>query len=77
MIHITFTSVRATPDREGKRYVRAVVKGTEYAWCVQDAKDKRYDVQQGTCSADDLPADVRQAADDRQSYIPSYVDWPR
>lgn len=51
--------------------------GSEYAWCVRDKMDHRYDVQQGLCHADDLPVQVRKAADARYGEIPSYVEWPR
>lgn len=63
--------------REGDRFVRTVRLGSEYAWCVRDKMDHRYDVQQGLCHADDLPVQVRKAADARYGEIPSYVEWPR
>jgi hypothetical protein len=79
MITILFQAKACHPKRLGDRFVRAIgnCRGvTGYAWCVRDALDKRYDVQQGTCDADDLPEDVRKAADAQRMYIPSYVEWP-
>lgn len=74
MIEATYTSDK-NPRRHGDRFVRAVVPGKNYAWCVRDALDHRYDVQQGTCDAEDLPDDVRKAADKRYGFSPSYVEW--
>jgi hypothetical protein len=32
---------------------------------------------EGTCDADDLPADVKQAADELKNTWPNYVVWPK
>jgi len=42
-------------SRIGDRFVRTVRLGDHYAWCIRDAVDHRYDVQQGFCDRDDLP----------------------
>lgn len=75
MITILFTTTKQW--RPGDRFVRTVRLGAQYAWCIRDAVDRRYDVQQGTCDAGDLPVDVRKAADARYGYVPSYVEWPK
>ena len=54
-----------------------IAGGRRYAWIIRDALDLRYDIQQGTCDADDLPAEVRGAADALLGHAFSYVDWPR
>lgn len=74
---ISVTYVARILGREGDRFVRTVRLGSEYAWCIRHATDHRYDVAQGFCHADDLPVDVRRAADARHGEIPSYVEWPK
>lgn len=79
MIKTTYT---ARGDKiEGKRFVRAVFTNDPafqyYAWCICSGGNKRYDLQQGTCDAHDLPADVRGAADRMLGHAFSYVEWPR
>ena len=77
-IRVMYHSHRADmPQRVGGRFVRTVKPGIEYAWCVRDAVDKRYDVQQGFCGAEDVPESIRNAADERQGHCPSYVEWPK
>ena len=61
---------------EGARMVRASIEGG-YAWLIRDALDLRYDIAQGTCAAEDLPDDVRLAADVMRGHAYGYVDWPR
>lgn len=58
------------------RYVRYCGAG-EYRFC-EVGQDRRFDQAQGTCSIDDLPADVAMAAISRhnEGVWPSYVDWP-
>lgn len=79
MITTTYTAklVIGAPCRIGDRFVRTVRLGAQYAWCIRDAIDHRYDVQQGFCDREDLPDNVRKAADARHGFIPSYVEWPR
>ena len=74
----TYHSHRADiPQRVGDRFVRTVKPGVEYAWCVRDAVDHRYDVQQGFCEASDVPENIRKAADARYGSTPSYVEWSK
>lgn len=75
MITVSYCSKRE--GRDGDRFVRTVRLGTEYAWCIRDKFDHRYDVQQGFCDASDLPVNVRKAADARHGTSPSYVGWPK
>lgn len=79
MITVAYTSnlLVGGAHRIGDRFVRTVRLGAEYAWCIRDKIDHRYDVQQGFCHADDLPVHVRKAADARYGSIPSYVEWPK
>lgn len=48
----------------GERYVKKIPGVQKYMWCVQSCNDKRYDVEQGTCDAEDLPEDVRKKCDE-------------
>jgi hypothetical protein len=79
MITTVYTSnlIVGAPCRIGDRFVRTVRLGEHYAWCIRDSKDHRYDVQQGFCDREDLPDDVRRAADARYGFIPSYVEWKK
>lgn len=70
------TTLHTSRRRGGRRYVRTVLPGRDYAWCVQCADDPRYDAQQGICTVDDLTDAVRRAADARYGFSPSYVEWP-
>lgn len=47
-----------------------------YAWCIQNADKPEYDVMQGICTWDELPPEVRAAADARCGHWPAYVEWP-
>lgn len=60
----------------GNRYVKrsSLQKGT-YSWCIQDALDRRFDVAQGTCTAEDLPDDIRKICDEYQGYFYA-CEWP-
>lgn len=75
MIRITHQVQNYKAQREGTRFVRRA--GDEYAWCIRDALDLRYDIKQGRCDATDLPADIRKAADEREGFWPPYVEWPQ
>lgn len=68
-----FERVCGPLPQPNKRYVRA--DGDMYRFCVVGA-DRRIDLAQGTVAADQLPADVKAAADARRGFFPSYVDWP-
>lgn len=58
-----------------KRYVRKSTDGNGYKWCEQSAVTPAYDVAQGTCDADDLPAAVKAACD---AYTGAFYacEWP-
>lgn len=57
------------------RYVRRAIGQDFYKWCEQSAADPRYDVAQGTCEAQDLPADVRAACDAYKGMFYA-CEWP-
>ncbi len=82
MIRLTYTARGDKIKGAGTRFVRAVftnnraATSNDYVWCIRSNADKRYDLQQGTCDASDLPAEVRQAADLRLGHAFSYVEWP-
>ncbi|QIG75353.1 hypothetical protein EVC29_124 [Rhizobium phage RHph_Y52] len=72
-IEVTSEASNYRPESVLKRYVRA--NGNRFAWCEVGA-DRRFDLRQGRCDAEDLPPDVIMAAREREGYFPSYVDWP-
>jgi hypothetical protein len=76
-IKVTYSAFITGAQREGKRYVRTLRPNAEYVWCVRDALDPRYDVQQGTCNAEDVPKHIRALADLQQGRAFSYVEWPK
>lgn len=39
------------------RFVRKSIYG-DFVWCEQNAKDERFDIAQGRCDAEDLPAEI-------------------
>ena len=47
-----------------------------YRWCEQCLESGR-DLMQGTCDADDLPANIKLAADKLHLTWPNYVSWPK
>lgn len=57
---------------DGERFVRAQRFEGTYRWCIRVGQ---YDLAQGTCHAEDLPADVRAAADKSCGVAFSYVAW--
>lgn len=65
----------------GDRFVRASFAGAGkpngYRWCIRGALNLRYDIQQGTCDAEDLPAEVRERADNLLGHAFGYVEWPQ
>jgi hypothetical protein len=73
MIKTTYTSPRSGNT---SRYVAKDAVGAGYHWCEQCDKT-RFDLAQGTCDADDLPDDVKQAADELKNTWPNYVVWPK
>lgn len=82
MIRTTWKAQNYRNQREGARMVRASAASVGgkphcYSWLIRDALDLRYDIQQGTCDAEDLPTGVREAADAKVGHAFNYVDWPR
>lgn len=76
MIVTTYESKRFRNENLAwRRYVRKDATGEGYSWCLTSPWT-RFDVAQGTCSADDIDADVRALADARRGLAFSYVDWP-
>lgn len=63
MIVTTFKT-KNTTLLAGERYVRKIVGELKYCWCIQCHNDKRYDVEQGVCDAEDLPDDIRKKCDE-------------
>lgn len=61
---------------EGTRFVRACYP-SGYAWIIRSIADKRYDLQQGTCDAEDLPVIIKESADRLLGYAFGYVEWPQ
>ena len=61
MIETTYKAQNTTL-LPGERYVRKIPGQEKYQWCIQ-SNDKRYDIEQGTCDAEDLPADVKEKCD--------------
>lgn len=59
----------------GKRYIRLIRRTRTYQWAIQDGRNPRYDAAQGRCSAQDVPADIREvcAAYDGVLYA---CEWP-
>lgn len=56
------TTIYRSEGPEGNRYVGKSARGG-YRWCIQHATKKHFDVAQGTCDAEDLPADVLEKCD--------------
>ncbi len=75
MIVTTHQSRLFEPGRIYKRYVRAAIGSDRYEWCMTNSTG-RWDVAQGICDADDIPADVKRLADARRGQAFSYVIWP-
>ena len=76
MIVTTFESKRLlAKNLQWRRYVRKDATGDGYSWCLTSPRTK-FDVAQGRCDADDIPANVRALADARRGLAFSYVDWP-
>ena len=66
-----------TDAKRGKRYVRAsVAMDGMYNWCIQSADKPQHDVAQGICDAEELPPEVKAAADAMRGRAFNYVEWP-
>ena len=57
------------------RFLRKSATGDHYEFCEQSAEKPHLDLAQGTCSAEDLPDDVRAKCD---AYAGSFYacEWP-
>lgn len=64
-----------TENLAWRRYVRKDATGEGYSWCLTSPRTS-FDVAQGRCDADDIPAEIRALADARRGLAFSYVDWP-
>ena len=73
-MEVTFTVKGYQPGAVLARYVRANIKNGDYSWC-EVGDDRRYDLRQGLVAADELPDDIRAAADALRGAWPGYVDW--
>ncbi len=58
----------------GRRYVKKCIYGT-YRYCIQSAKDKRFDVEQGTCDAEDLPPEILVECENHKGAFYA-CEWP-
>ena len=62
MIRVTYAT--NTHGHARTRYVRRDARDKNlYRWCETSSVDSRYDVRQGTCEAEDLPAHIRAKCD--------------
>jgi hypothetical protein len=74
---VTYTAKRYDPAIAHRRYVRAVMgEPGNYRWCEVNPAQPNWDMRQGSVAGDELPDDVRAAADARLGWSPSYVEWP-
>lgn len=65
-----------TSGKAKARYVRRHTCQDIYVWCEQDAENPRFDVAQGTCDAEDLPADIKQICDEAPITGFYACEWP-
>lgn len=71
---ITYQSRNYDPAKVMNRYVRRTCATGGYDFC--EVGFHRYDVRQGTVEADELPENIRKAADEHYKVSSSYIDWP-
>jgi hypothetical protein len=75
MITVTYQSAKYDPALVEKRYVgKGLGKGSPYRWAEVGA-DRRYDIRQGTCDAEDLPEDLRRKCDMSGGFLYA-TEWP-
>lgn len=72
-MNITYQSPIWKPELVAARYVRCSASGV-FSWA--EANAQNWDIRQGTCTADELPADVRKKALARRGQAFGAVDWP-
>lgn len=70
---VTYQSNIYSPEKVAKRYVRCDFDG-DYHFCEVNAK--RYDIRQGIVDEAELTTEVKDRAESRRGYIPSWVEWP-
>lgn len=78
-ITVTRQSDRYDAAKVDGRYVKQSANGRFYWIETQYLGKWRYDVREGSCDREDLPAAVAEAAERRHAggVWPFYVDWPR
>lgn len=69
------TKYKNKTGKPGKRFVRKHAAGDFYVWCIQDAENKIFDYAQGTCTAEDLPPDVKNECDKRKHGYFYACEW--
>lgn len=74
-MEITWQSTNYSPELIVERYVRAAPLDEGYT--VSEVGRERYDLRQGRVSGDELPPEIRAAADALRGRAFAYVVWPR
>lgn len=72
---MTIQTTYRIPGPIKARYVGKAACGNHYRWCEQSAKNPAYDIAQGTCSADELPTEIRKKCDEYNG-IAYACEWP-
>lgn len=75
MIETTYENELHDPDNPTVRYVRYNPNDGKFHWgvtCIRSMSN----VKQGTCDAEDLPANIAKTARLRSVIFPACVDWP-
>lgn len=74
-MEVTFKARIYSPEAVRTRYVRANIKNGDYSWC-EVGSDPRWDLRQGLALAEEIPEEIRAAADALRGTWPGYVEWP-
>jgi hypothetical protein len=74
-MHATYTSKNYAPDKVRSRYVCKPLGFLGYHFC-EVGENRRYDLRQGVVRPDEIPVEVREAADKRAGFFPPWVEWP-
>lgn len=73
---VTYTSTKYRPEYVRKRYVYCVsVNQQRFTFC-EVGEDRRYDLRQGIVSANEIPDDIRRAAETQSGQAYGKVEWP-